>query len=143
MTSEFPFMVGYELEGKYKNIKTIFITGIHDIDIILNKVMEFPEIFHIYFDPSGSFHLFDTTILELFSHYIITLELSYNELQYLPEVLPDNVHIMIKYPGNGLTKLRNSNITIKLEDPDNAIYCMPIECFITNDYSNYSSDVKV
>jgi hypothetical protein len=137
------FWIGYEEEGKYKNIKTLFIRG----DQLIPKIEEILStniIHHIYFGAGNQSKIKNYKTISYFAaqDFLITLEVNEENLKDVPKeiLINNNIYIVVTFKNKYISKNLGYTDAIKIED-DNHVWISTLECMShTNKKYAYQGD---
>lgn len=129
--------IGTECEGRLKGLKTLFIANKIDI-ITIEKIAKKNNISHLYFNAGkNEFNDFNT-IRQLYDSYLITLEVT--NIDVIPTDIVLKCHIIWRViKSKYLEKIKDTD-TIKLENPNNYVYCVTKEQMMKNNFDEYKKD---
>lgn len=137
---------GYELEGKYKRVPTLFIAGSGNLNEIEKRIKycynnNLP-INHLYFGAYWQTEIKNWDIIQEVVknyNYLFTIEVTIDKWNTIPQDIIDNesIHIMVTYKAKNINK---DNLTIKIEN-ENDILCYNNP--ISNSYDDYAKDIDL
>jgi hypothetical protein len=140
------FWIGFEKEGKYKNIRTLFIRGDQSKSTI-KKIILANNIHHLYFGAGNQSKIknYKTILYFALQDYLITIEVNEKNLKDIPKDISTNINIYIV--ATFKNKYISSNLSytdaIKIED-DRHVFVSTLECMSqTNKWDAYKGDVEV
>lgn len=132
------FWTGKEVEGRFKDLQTLFIVGDQTIPDILDKIdLITVPISHLYFGAGHQSQVSNYNTIRYFilKDYLITYEVFLKDLDKVPQDIVMHCHIIACIRGDNVRKLKVTD-TIKLET-SSLIYCTTKEQFMKTSRTEY------